>query len=314
MMLLLVTLSSLVLILLLVVAGVRPNRPRTSPFQLKKQAKLRLKTAVLDQLRHRLLIDVLSLQRVLLSVLIVWLTLLLSGLLGWLGAVLLMTTVAIIYGGLAGLTLLQVQSQKLYNHYELPILEFINTNPRIIRPIRSIFSGFDNSSRIESSDELAQTIKTTATEALMPAERAMLLASLSFQKRLVADVMTRRRKIHSIEADEMLGPLVLDDLHRTGNHFFPVTLGGDIDTIIGVLDVKSLLTLDVKKSTTAQKAMDRQVAQISDQSSLPQALELLLQQQSQILIVVDDKAKTAGLISLNDVIGALTGIETNTKN
>lgn len=57
--------------------------------------------------------------------------------------------------------------------------------------------------------------------------------------------MTPRNVLETIGKDEVIGPLMLDELHRTGHSRFPV-IDGDIDHVIGVLHIKELLTLREK--------------------------------------------------------------------
>ena len=56
--------------------------------------------------------------------------------------------------------------------------------------------------------------------------------SLSFDNEKVSSVMTPRNEIKTIKKSEILGPLVLDDLHKTGHSRFPV-IDGDVDNSYG---------------------------------------------------------------------------------
>jgi CBS domain containing-hemolysin-like protein len=103
-----------------------------------------------------------------------------------------------------------------------------------------------------------------------------------------------------------LGPLTLDDLHKTGNSKLPV-IASDIDHIVGILHLEGLLALDIKRSTTAEKAMEPKVYYIHKDQTLQHALTEFLSTRHYLLIVIDESRQTVGLITLEDVIEALLG-------
>ena len=53
--------------------------------------------------------------------------------------------------------------------------------------------------------------------------------------------MTPRGVMNTVAKEDVIGPLLLDELHKTGHSRFPVT-DGDIDHIVGILHIRSLLT------------------------------------------------------------------------
>jgi putative hemolysin len=119
--------------------------------------------------------------------------------------------------------------------------------------------------------------------------------------------MTKRKDIVSVKHTELLGPLVLDDLHRSGYTRFPV-MRGTIDTVTGILDISQLLDVTVtKRSETVEKSMTSEVLHVEADEPLPVALDLLQKSHQHMLIVVDSDGKTAGLVTLSDITGSLLG-------
>ena len=106
----------------------------------------------------------------------------------------------------------------------------------------------------------------------------------------------------------MLGPLVLDDLHRTGHSRFPV-IDEDIDHIVGVLYLRDVLTLDGTKKHTAkvETAMSKKVYYIRQDQTLPQALTAFLKTHHHLFIVINEYRETVGIITLEDTVEALLG-------
>jgi CBS domain containing-hemolysin-like protein len=129
---------------------------------------------------------------------------------------------------------------------------------------------------------------------------------LEFSEKNVESIMTPRGVIESISKDELIGPLTLDELHRTGHSRFPVT-AGDIDHVVGVLHIKELLTIGSKDSETAGQAMEKRVFYINQDQTLEHALAAFLKTRHHLFVVVNGYRETAGIVTLEDCIEALIG-------
>lgn len=302
---LLATATALVLCLLLTVAGVSPRRSRVSAFERQRLGESKAGPVLLDIRRERLLPDVLSLQRVLSALLLVVFVVLAVNLFGWLIGCLVAVVIAIEYGAIAQLKLLQHQSQKLYSRYEATILRFVERFHGAFRLMRSAMPELQVDASVDSREELEHIIAGTRG-IISSYEKALLLSSLQFSQRLVCEIMTPKGMIDSIAKTELLGPLVLSDLHKTGHSRFPV-IDGDIDHVIGVLFVQDLLSLDVKRSVTAEEAMEARVCYIREDQTLQHALAAFLHTHHLLLIVVNEHQETVGLLSLEDTIESLIG-------
>lgn len=155
-----------------------------------------------------------------------------------------------------------------------------------------------------SHEELADAIE--GMQLLNEDERQLLTHALTFGKKRVGDVMTPKSVVRTVKKDEFIGPLVLDELHSLGHSRFPV-IDGDIDHIVGVLQLRTLLSLDVKKSETAEALMDSQVFFINEEDSLQKALTQFIKRRYHLFIVVNKSRETVGIVTLEDVMGELIG-------
>lgn len=301
----LITVTIIVFILLLLVAAARPARSKLSLFELERRASTGDKSAEKDLERQKLLNDVVSLQKVLTSLLLVVLVLLLSITFGWLTGILAALFIALEYGAMSRLGIVKKIAQKLYDKIDDKLIRLIQKLPFVFRILRSVPSDTEDNQRIDSRQEL-QHLVDESEDVLSDDEKKLIVSSLSFPDRLVSEVMTPRSVIDSIRKTEFLGPLTLDELHKTGHSRLPVT-NGDIDHIVGMLQLRGLLTLDIKKSTTAEKAMDPKVYYIRGDQTLQHALAAFLRTHHHLFVVVNEFRETIGLISLEDVIEALLG-------
>jgi CBS domain containing-hemolysin-like protein len=224
---------------------------------------------------------------------------------GWVVGLTLSCVAALGYGAIARIGVIDSQSQRVYRHSEAMLIQLIKKYPAVFRVIRHATPTLHVDSKLESREELLHLI-TKSQHILTNEEKSLLTHGLKFSSRKVSEVMIPRGQIESIGAKEMLGPLVLDDLHKTGHTRFPV-IDKDIDHVIGLLHIQDLLSLDNKRTVTAEKAMEPRVFYIRQDQTLQHALMAFLRTHHHLFIVVNEDQETVGVISLEDTIEALIG-------
>jgi CBS domain containing-hemolysin-like protein len=293
--------------LLLLCSSVLIDPPKISKFELERRHKE--KGPIIDDpeyMRATYYNDLLSLQKVTTSLLLVLSVIMLIAYFGWLFGFIFAVLLALEYGAIARLTFMRSISQKLYDKVELYILKFIQKYPWLIKVLRSIVTVIPET-QLSSRDELLHIV--AKSESILSSEEKRLVSSgLKFGSQLVKQVMTPRSVIDSIQKSELLGPLVLDDLHKTGHSRFPV-IKKDLDHVVGMLYLHDLLTLDTSKKHTSkvETVMSKQVYYIHEEQTLAHALAAFLRTRHHLFIVVNEYRETVGLICLEDVIETLLG-------
>ncbi len=295
----------LLLVCLLIVLGIHPQLSSHSRFELQRRAKKGDQEALLLLKRHSLLRDLFSLQRVLAAILLVLLSFIGIQLFHWSLGLLASFVIALESGAIARMSPLQKYSQKLYEAWEGKILLFIERHPYMFRAIRSVSPVPNDAYDIESKEELLEMVKQSG-EALSNHDRQLIVNGLTFSKVKVKTVMTPKSMIESVSKDEILGPLVLNDLYKTGYSRLPV-IDGDIDHVVGMLYVQDLLSLENKRSQRASAVMEKKVFYIRDDQTLDKALAAFIRTRHHLFVVVNEFRETVGLLSLEDVIEALLG-------
>lgn len=300
------TLLCMVLVAMMVLLGsMMPHHARYSAFERRRRHNEGEDTAR-DDRRERSHADIVTLQALtsaVLGILIVMLfTWLFGGFLGFVLAfglyvVLLWTRHARILGRFA---------QRLYDEQEHHILHMAERGRPVLRYLRP--HSAPRHAVVDSKQELEHLIQN-AGHVLNDDEKRLVIGGLQFEDRRVKSIMTHKKDIFSIRKSEILGPLVLDDLHRSGHDSFPVTNGAGLDEIVGILRLRDVQTLDTTRRHTAkvETAMDPDVRAINQDEPLAAALNLLLDSQRHVLVVTDDNAQTVGLVTLRDIIKTLFG-------
>jgi len=301
----LLLLTSASFFLLLIISAIRPERSSLSLFELERRAIEGDKRAEKDLARQKLLNDVFSLQKVLIALMLAIIVLLSNLTFGWLVGILISLFIALEYGAIAQFGPLKRLAQTLYDKIDDKLIDIIQKAPFIFRLLRSVPTDMEDNQRIDSRQEL-QHLVDESVNVLTEDEKKLIIHSLSFKDQLVKTIMTPRSMIDYIKNTEFLGPIALDDLHKTGHSRLPV-INGDVDHIVGILHLRGLLALDIKKSTTAEKAMDSKVYYIREDQTLEHALAAFLRTHHHLFVVVNEFRETVGLLTLEDAIEALLG-------
>lgn len=307
---LLALLYVLVLGALLLVMGVHPQLSSHSRFELQRRVHDGDKEAALLLKRHGLLRDIFSLQRVVSAMLLVMLSVIGVDLFHWVVGFAISLVIALESGAVARLAPLQRLSQRLYERHESKILGLIEQHPVVFRAIRSVAPVPNDAYDIESKEELLAMVEQSG-DVLSGDEKKLITNGLQIKTMTVASVMTPKSVIDAVNDTDVLGPLMLDALHKTGHSRFPV-IHGDIDHVVGVLYIQDLLTIDAgSKTRRVSTVMDKKVFYVHQQQNLQQALAAFLRTRHHLFVVINEYRETVGLLSLEDVIEALLGRKIN---
>jgi len=285
-----------------ILKAIQPLRISLSEFELKRRAEAGDNVAAHERWRDGLLPRVDGLRWLVEAIVVVAAIALLFQVFGTFGASLAAVGAFILSDGLARTRSVAAFSNHLYRRREAGLLPRVERWRwldwfRRPRPSQSI--------KLGSRDELAKLIQAAPPEVLSRDDRAMLTSELDFMGKVVADVMTPRSMIDTVDPDDTIGPLLLDRLHHTGHSRFPV-VDGDVDHVIGTLYLHDL----IGKKTAHSKvkgAMDETVYYIGGQRSLEHALHAFLRTHHHLFIVVNEYRETIGVLSLEDVVETLIG-------
>ena len=294
----------LALVVLVVLASIVPRRSHLSRFELHRRKDTGNTTAAEELNRELVLDDVLSLQKALAALLLVVTVLCAVAAFGWLFGTIAAVLVALGYGRLAQIEVIRTVADKLYRPYDDAVVSFVKKRPAIGKIIRNISLDI-NDPILSSREELLHLVESSG-HILTGDEKKLIINGLHFASKTVESIMTPRGVVATIAANEVLGPLVLNDLHKTGYSRFPV-IDGDIDHVIGMLHARELLTLGNKASQTVREAMEKRVYYIREDQTLDHALAAFLKTRHHLFVVVNGYRETAGIVTLEDVIEALLG-------
>ena len=290
---------------LIIAASIAPRHSPLSTYELKRRRDNGNKTAADELQREALLGDIISLQKAVIATLLVFVVLLSVAAFGSVVGIIFAVAVALFYNRLAQFSVVRTSAERFYDQIDTPLVKFVERHPMISQALRGV--SLDAAPVAISSKEELEHLVTESNGILSADEKKLVQNGLSFGAKTVEATMTPRGVMDVVKANELIGPLMLDALHKTGHSRFPVT-DGDIDHIIGVLHIRQLLTIDGKKnSQTARTAMEKKVYYINQDQTLEHALAAFLRTRHHLFVVVNGYRETAGILTLEDVLEALLG-------
>lgn len=291
-------------IALLLIMAVQPRRSCLNDFELQRRLGIKDSEAKLEWRREETWRDIAALRQILVVLLSVCLVATLMAEFGWLLGIVMAVIVLLAALPLSGFRPVRRFVDKLYDRYELLLLPRVQLIQEYIKPFRGVVDE-RNQPTIQSREEFIH-LTEEIDQLLSLRERKMIDGVMTFDDKLVKDHMTPRSMMDAIGAHELLGPLVLDDLHKTGHSHFPV-LDGDIDHIVGILHIHSLFNLDNKKSRMVRDVMEPNVYYIREDQTLADTLAACIKKRRHLLVVINEFRETVGVITIEDAVEQLIG-------
>lgn len=186
------------------------------------------------------------------------------------------------------------------NYLHTPI-DAIANFVRKHRPVRVHTGLYEREDLLELLDrQQVQSDNRIEAEELRIAQHA-----LTFGQKIVRDVMTPRRMVHMVQADDVVGPILMADLHKTGHSRFPV-YGAEKDEIVGTLYLRELM--NVKEGGLVKSVMRaKDVCYVHEERPLTDALQAVFKTRRHLMIVVNSFEEFVGIITIEDVLEQIVG-------
>jgi CBS domain containing-hemolysin-like protein len=188
-----------------------------------------------------------------------------------------------------------------------PLLALVNTLKFVTVPLGRVFDRFIEEQPVTLTRAELHHMLTAVVPAdtdLSQDELRIVKHALSFGDKTVHDIMTPRSVIASVKEDEVLSPLLLDELHQSGHSRFPV-LAEDGGEAVGILYIKDLV--DLKAHSKVGELMHKPVHFVNETRELDHVLQAFLRTKQHMFLVVNSFAEITGLITIEDVVEQILG-------
>ncbi len=200
-------------------------------------------------------------------------------------------------------------------HLVGPTAFFIRISIRLLYPLIWLSEGLTKliasgkSVHLFSRDEFLAMTNIGERSGEIKAHEARIVRNLiRFSSLKAEDIMTPRTVVAALQADVTVTEASKAILETVFSRF-PV-YGRGIDDVIGVVLKDEVLALEASgEGTSGLKAVMRDIKRVAADQSLPDLLEHFLDSRQHIALVADEYGGTKGIVSLEDVIEALLGME-----
>lgn len=143
--------------------------------------------------------------------------------------------------------------------------------------------------------EFIDVLRRTPRDILSTTDRDRIAAIMSFDTRTVADLMVPRSKMIFVQEKEILGPLVLDKLYKSGFTNFPVV--NTKDKVLGVIHTEALNALEIKHTDRANKYINTTVYYLHAKDPLQHAVDEIERTNSYYFLVLDEQGSLVGFFT-----------------
>ena len=157
-----------------------------------------------------------------------------------------------------------------------------------------------------TEDELYDIIDTVEEEGVVDEEQSdMLKSALEFSGTTAADVMTVRQDIVYVDlsmTNEQIKDLIMESTHSR----IPVC-DGDPDNIIGTLPIRTFLKEYLKNPDLELRSLLIPAFFVKASANIDDLLTVMRQHRYYLAVVIDDKASTIGIVTIEDFLEELVG-------
>lgn len=157
----------------------------------------------------------------------------------------------------------------------------------------------------QSQADFLKVLQMTPREVLDYRARQIITMAFQLPKTHASDLMVPKSKITYVHDDEVLGPLTLDRLYKTGFDHFPVV--DKKETVIGTIHTTSFNNLEIKETSVVRDILDPGIYYIRSNYTLEQVLAAFLRVNCYFFLVVDHYGRTIGMLTFARLISFLFG-------
>lgn len=154
-------------------------------------------------------------------------------------------------------------------------------------------------------EDLLGILKRTPKDVLNAKQRRIISNVMSFDARKVKEIMIKKDEIVFVHDHDMLGPLMLDRLYRSGHSHFPVL--DKTKDVVGILHTDTFNSLENRNTDRVEKYLDRNVYYVNENYSLEQALAAFVRTNCYFFIVINKFEEITGLLPFEALIEYLLG-------
>lgn len=198
---------------------------------------------------------------------------------------------------------------KLTTFFTPPVAWILNyLHPLLSRGadrVEKRYTRSDHTQIFERSDliEMIERQQLQSDNRLSEEELEIAKRALSFDEHSVRDVLTPRKKIKTVLSEDSIGPILIDELHKTGQDYALVR-DSKTGPFVGTLPFSKL---NLQSTGKVHDLMNPAVYYLHENDRLTDALHALFVTNHAIFVVVNSFEEYIGVITIESVLKQLLG-------
>ena len=127
---------------------------------------------------------------------------------------------------------------------------------------------------------------------------------LTFGNQKVRDVLRPRNTVKTVALNDAIGPVLLDELHASGQTVFPVKKTPRSKDVVASLHIDDV---GLHSTGLVEDYVAQGVTYIHESDSLADALHVFYQTKRQLFVVINSFEEYVGVLTLEDILHTLAG-------
>lgn len=187
-----------------------------------------------------------------------------------------------------------------------PLVAIFNGSAFALMRVFRLGSGDHGHSHVHSRDELRTLFNESAAGGLIDTtERDMVEGVLNVEQRLVREIMTPRRRLVGISANESVSA-ALARIVETPHSRFPVWAEGS-DDVLGIVHLRALYLGAQREPEALVTTVTRPVLEVTETLTVPTLWERLDDSDQHCAFVINEYGDIAGLVTIEDAVEEVFG-------
>lgn len=183
-----------------------------------------------------------------------------------------------------------------------PVAGFVHTHRRLV-PHSRLYEKADLVALLHQQKEQQDS-------RIVPHDLELARRALAFDDRQAADIAIPRTNLHVVNAADMVGPLLLDQLHKSGQTAFLIYKDTP-EQIIGLLSLKDAIA--AKQGGPVIDLVRPDLAFVHEDFSLREVLRAFQQTGQSLAVVINSFEELVGVISFSQLLDELLGSDNATE-
>jgi CBS domain containing-hemolysin-like protein len=134
-------------------------------------------------------------------------------------------------------------------------------------------------------------------------ELEIVKRALNFDRYKVSDVLSPRNHVKTILSGDVIGPVLIDELHKNGQDYVLVRESKK-GPFVGTLAFNKL---NIKSNGQVKDSMDSTVYYLHENDTLSEALHAFFTTNHPLFVVVDSLEEYVGIVSVENILNKLLG-------